>query len=209
MKKINMGIFNFNKKTDIVDNLLDIEHNEELSQKITILQNEISVSFDTRIIAVTSINKDKLAAAFAKALADTYVQNGSSALIIDGNLYNPVMSEIISGNTIDNKYNTPFSSNHPQKGTKIIYLSKNTYPAEAYKSGMIHKIIEENKTSYDHFIILVPSIKEHKEVILLSDIVNSIILVTQKNVTRREDIHNAIQYCYDNKLPLAKTVILK
>ncbi|MBO4668103.1 MAG: hypothetical protein J5666_08295, partial [Bacilli bacterium] len=88
-------------------------------------------------------------------------------------------------------------------------LSKETYPSEVLKGGIVQRIISENKDNYDHFVVLVPSIKEHKEISLLKDVVTAIVLVAQKNVTKKEHIYNAIQYCAVNKLPLAKTVILK
>ena len=53
------------------------------------------------------------------------------------------------------------------------------------------------------------SIKKHKEVVLLKDILGSIVIVTQRNRTRKGDIYNAIQYCALEQLPLAKVTILK
>ena len=196
MKKINLAIFNSDKKPAMVDNLLDVVHNDALLSDLTILQNEISVDFDTKVIAVTSINKDTLAASFAKGLGDAFVANGSSALVIDANLYNPILNDLLA-------------DKRAYKGAKVISLNKNIYPALEYKNGVVHNVIKENNNSYEHFIVIVPSIKDHKEVSLLGDILNSLIIVTQKNVTKRKDVFNAHAYCYETKLPLAKTVILK
>ena len=91
----------------------------------------------------------------------------------------------------------------------MICLKKEIYPSEVYKTGIVQKIIEEYKEQFDHIIVLVPAIKEHKEVVLLKDVLNAIILVAQKNVTRKESIYNALMYFQKEGLPIAKTVILK
>ena len=44
---------------------------------------------------------------------------------------------------------------------------------------------------------------------LLKDIIDSIVLLTFKDITRKKDIFDAIQFMNVNKLPLAKTVLLK
>ena len=209
-----MKLFNKHIDQDMINNLLNVKEHQELSAKLTTLQNEINVSFDTKIMAVSSINDDKLAAAFAKALADTYNLNDSKCLIIDANLYNPCLQEMIGknddlevqdGDLKDGGYKMTFLD----KNTATICIDKQIYPGNAYKNKAIHNLINEHLDEYDHFIVLVPSIKHHKEVVLLGDIITSLVLITQRNVTKKKDIFEAAQYCYLNKLPLAKTVVLK
>ena len=48
-----------------------------------------------------------------------------------------------------------------------------------------------------------PAVKGHKEIVLIKDVVDSIILVTQKDITIKEHIFYAIQYFKENDLSLA------
>lgn len=201
-------MFSFtNPKEKMIANFLDVKNHKNIADGLTTLQNEISVGFNTNVVAVTSINSDKLAAAFAKGFAETYGLNGEKTLIIDANLYNPCLQDVIGGaNKVESKEETILVIDDK---TKAICMNKEVYPADKYKEKAVHKIIEDNKKEYDHFIVLVPEIRSHKEVYLLGDIIQSIILVTQRNVTKKKDIYEAIQFFNVNKLPLAKTVVLK
>ena len=184
--------------------LLDVRNNTELSNSLTALQNEITVSFDMKVIAITSINRNKLSAGFAKGLADTFALNGSNALIIDANLYDPRLAMLLNAEVDENS-----SLKKLDEGVDVVYLTKETYPPQVFKGGTIQKIIKDNFDKYEHIIIIVPSITEHKEIVLLSKVIDSVILLAQRNVTKRVDLYEAISYCYDNKLPLAKTVVVK
>ena len=88
-------------------------------------------------------------------------------------------------------------------------MDKETYPSNVYKSGTIQKIIKDEEKNYEHFIVIVPSVKDHKEVFLLNDVVQAIVMVTQKNVTIKKHIYEAVQFFKETKLPLAKTVVLR
>lgn len=199
------------KRNNLLNGLLTSKDKEEKIKALTTLQNEISVSFPTKIVAIAGIKDDELAAYFAKAFADAYSANGSTSLIIDANLYDQKLRTIIGGSdSVEVK--------EDGKEKQFLFVDKNTeawcldneiYPSTVYKSGVIQKTINDNKDKYDHFILIVPSIKEHKEMSLLKDVIDSIILISQKNVTLKEHIYYAIQYLYENNLPLAKTVVLK
>lgn len=199
------------KRNNLLNGLLTSKDKEEKIKALTTLQNEISVSFSTKVVAIAGIKDDELAAYFAKAFADAYSANGSTSLIIDANLYNQKLKSIIGS---DDSVEVKEEGKEKQflfvdKNTEAWCLDNEVYPSTVYKSGIIQKTINDNKDKYDHFILIVPSIKEHKEVSLLKDVIDSIILVSQKNVTLKEHIYYAIQYLRENKLPLAKTVVIK
>ena len=210
-----MALNLFKKEDNTLDNLLNGK--ESVLDSITVLQNEINVGYNTKVIAVTSIENDALAAGFAKAMSDGYVRNSSSALIIDANMYNPKLSELLKlengkeddllvedGSSVGGYQQVSLS-----KKNAVICVNKQVYPGEAYKNKAIHKLIKDNEGLYEHFIVLVPSIKDHKEIYLLKDIIDCIVLVTRRNYTKKKDIFEAAQFCRDNKLPLAKTVVTK
>ena len=206
------NLFNPDNKEKMIKGLTNVKDNEELAKSLTTLQNEITVGFDTKVIAITSIKNDDLAADFAKAFAEAYSLNGAKSLIIDANLYNPCLEGILNNSeesNIDVETDENLKMVNVDKNVDAYCLNKETYPSEVYKSQRIHNLIKDNDGKYDHFIVLVPSIKEHKEIILLNDILDASILVVRKNVTKKEHIFNAVQFFEVNKLPLAKTVILK
>ena len=199
-----MNLFKSNDKQKIIDGLLNSPLNGEAVERLTTLQNEIGVNCSTKVIAITSIKDDDLAVAFVKAFASTYSANNQKTLVIDANLYNPLLKDLLKDGAEGKEQVKPLDDN-----ANAICLDKKTYPSEVLKGGLVQKIINENKNKYDHFVVLVPSIKEHKEIVLLQDVITAVILVARKNSTKKEHIYDAIQYCAINKLPLAKTVILK
>ena len=209
-----MDLFNLKKtrKEKILNGLLNVKDKKELFDGLTSLQNEISVAFNTKVVAVAAINDDDLSANFAKAFADAYSLNGLSCLIIDANLYNQKLCNIVG----DKSMSVELKEEEKQRQFISLdgkvdawCLENEIYPSTVYKSGLIQKVIKDNKDRYDHFVLIVPSLKEHKEISLLSDVIDSIIIVTQKNVTIKQRIFEAIQYLKENKMPLAKTVVLK
>ena len=202
----------FNAKERLISGLLNVKGDDKLYESLTTLQNEIGVGFDMKVVAITSINSDALAAAFAKGFADTFVKNKSNCLIIDANMYNPSLESLLGESDLaikDNSGSDNYQLLSLEKGLSAIYLNKEIYPSEVFKSGLIQQILEEHGKNYDHIVLLVPSIRDHKEIVLLKDVLQSIILVSQRNVTTKGDIYNACAYFVEESLPLAKTVILK
>ena len=202
-----LDFLKFDKTDKILAGLLD-KNNEEVVKRMTVLHNEVSVSFETKIIAITSTNDDKLASAFALSFANAYSKNGNKCLVVDANLYNPVLKDQAGVDIEVSGAEDDYQLTKVDDNVDAVCLNKETYPSDVFKNGKIHRIINENKDNYDHIIVLVPSIKEHKEVSLLKDLINAILLVTQKNSTRKADIYNAAIYFSEEKLPLAKTIVL-
>ena len=196
--------FNRTPKQTPTEKLAKLQYDSELFKRLTTLQNEVNVGYDTKVIAVTSIENDTPSAAFAKALADTYAFNNSSTLIIDANLYNPSLDKVLEIANVAGdvrKIGSLTNDINSKEGYKLTYLSnktsaisidKQTYPGNVYKNKIIQKWIEEHNKQYDHFIVIVPSIKKHKDVVLLNDVVKSIIMVTQKDITKKKDIFETI-----------------
>ena len=202
----------FRNKQDkqMVNNFLSLEGRERMLEKLTTLQNEISVSYNNKVIVITSLEYDELAAAFAKAFADAFVKNGSSALLVDANLYEPHLGKLLSVPTQKlGKEETKLEVNKLSDKLGVVCLDKVTYPAEAYKSGLLEELIEANKETYEHVVILMPSVKKHKEVSLLSKVLDSVLLLCRRDVSTKGDIFYALQYLAGEHLPVSKTVILK
>ena len=202
------------KKQEKIDSLLNVKDNDELFEMLTTLQNEISVGFNTNVVAITGIKGEELTAAFAKAFGEAYGLNGSETLLVDANLYNPSLIKLLNagedeGDIEVSDKDQQYKITYIDDKLSALALNKQIYPSELFKSGLIQKAIKEHIDEYKHFVIIVPEIKNHKEVFLLKDIIDSIVLLTFKDITRKKDIFDAIQFMRANELPLAKTVLLK
>lgn len=212
-----MTLFRKNK-TSRVEILSNFRKESPLFEKFISLQNEINVTHDTKVIAVTSIENDLLTAAFANAFALTYSYNDSKALIIDANMYNPSLKEVLcqsksSDCIVSENNDTKSRLDHEtiviNEKLDALCFDKQIYPGNVFKSKAIQDIIKKESNKYEHFIILVPSINDHKEVVLLKDILESIILITRKDITKKKDIYEAIAFFKMNELPIAKTIIIE
>ena len=207
-----MGYFSEKKKKAIIAGLLDAKSNALMLEKLKTLQNEISVAYDTKVLAVTSLGEDDLACAFAEALAEAYVHNGERVLLIDANLYNPCLINVLG---LENEPGYREHSNETMKvypngdNAAYVFMSKETYPSGLYKKKTIQDFIAKEESNYDHFVVLMPNIKEHKEIALLKDVFDSTLVVTRRNVTKKGDIFYALQFMTEVQMPVSKTVVLK
>ena len=196
--------FKGRKLNKMVGNLLNISSRPKTLEKFVRLQNEISIEHDSKVVVITSVGEDKLAAAFAKALADAYVANSSSALIVDANFYNPELAGLLGAQEPGGDIKAVLFN----EKSGYIPMKKETYPSNIYKAGTVQKLIEENKDKYEHILVLMPSIKEHKEVVLLKDALDSVILVTRRNVSKKGDIYNSLAFLVEEKIPVSMTPVL-
>ena len=208
-----MGIIK-NKKKNSNNMLLNTSLEKDILDNLIKIQNDVGVNFSSKIVGIASIDNDFLAATFARGYALAYSSNNLRTLIIDANMYNPILfkafnKEDFSVEIYKNKEEQFLCVPTIDENISIISLNKEVYPSDIYKTGVIEKIIRSHEKDFDHFIVLTPCLEEHKEIVLLKEVLSAIILVVEKNVTKLEYIFNAIEYCKENQLPLAKTVILK
>lgn len=196
------------KKNPLIEGLLD--DNEELFKSLVVLQNEINVSHNTKVIAVTSVDNEKVSAAFARALALAYAKNNSSACVIDANLYNPTLFELL-GDEIDQeaKQETEVKEKELNDKVHLISLTKVIYPSEVYKEKFVHDLIKKNEAKYGHIILVLPSVRNHKEIVLLKDVIGSVLVLARRNVSVKKDVFNVLSFLANEKLPVAKTIVLK
>ncbi len=190
-------------KNSIIDKLLHVSMQEPLFDDIAALHNSICVSFDTGVIAVASIDDDYLSTAFSKAYADQFGINNERALIIDANMYDPKLIGLL-------RVEPKESAELVELGRNVFAacLKKTMYPASVIKEGLVHNLLAKNKSNFDHTIIVVPSIKSHEDLILLARDVDCVVLVVQKNVTKKKDIFSALRFFEKERLPLARIVLI-
>ena len=199
-----MKLFSNKKKAGMIQNLLDLKNRPDSIKAFTTFQNEISIAHNTKVVAIAAVDEDDLASAFAFALSATYESNGSSALLVDANLYDPKLKDMLKPNGAENGKVFALSEK-----TGAVFMNKEIYPSNIYKEGVIHGFAKEGLNTFEHIIIIVPAVKFHKEVSLLSNIIDSVVLVTRRDVTKKRDIYESLQFLASEKLPVSKTVILK
>lgn len=187
-----------NKTINLDLNLLDDSENNKLFLNLQYVSNSL---FKTDIIAVTAINNDSRGLLFAYNLARSYNENGSKTLIIDANFYES--AEILVNKVEKINFVSTINS------VDVIKLSTNELPGDYFRSSQLEKLIKENKEIYARFLIVVPSISRHKEIGLLNKLVDCVYLIAEKNVTKNNEIFDAIEYCKQKSLPLARVVLFK
>lgn len=198
---------------DCVTALLSARNDTSTLSDMTALQNEIGVEFQCKVTAVVGVDDDALASSFAITFADSFSKNNESTFLIDGNLYNPCLCSLlgkdISAEASYKEMNNEVKFIRINDMLKIACLGKEIYPSSVYKKGIIENIINDNKNNANRFVVIMPSIKKHKELLILKNLIDSIVLVVQKDATINEHIFNAIQFFKENDLPLAKVVLIK
>lgn len=209
-------LFLTNSKNDKkhLQRFISFDKESKTYNDITLLQNELIATGETKVIIVTSANDDYLASAFAKALSHTFDLNGEKTLVIDANLYEPQLPSFLFGSEEASKKVNSISSKTVKaisidEKSDAICFEKETYPSECLKKGAIEKLIKKNEEKYDHLIIICPNVDKHDDFLLLEKDADCTLLVVRRNITERALIYNAINQFKDNNFPLPKTVIIK
>ena len=198
--------FRNKKYAQMKDGLLDASNDEKMLRKLTVLQNEISVAYDTKVIGITSVKEDELTAYFGKAFVEAYRSNGASCLLIDANLFEPQLGKLLG---LEKKGEEKIDIQNLCEGIDVALMDKEVYPSSVYKSGVIQELINANKEKYDHFVILFPSVTEHKEISLFKGTLNSTLLLSRQNVTKKGQIYEALCFLKQEEVPVSKTIVLK
>ncbi len=199
----------FKEKTryEMIQHLMNIESRNGLVDKLTALIDEIEMDGEVKVLGITSVEDDSLTAAFAKGLMDAYAINGSSTLLIDANVYSPFLEKHMrkQGDILENKMgNTTINGN-----IGVVFMKESERPEEVLKSGEIEVLIKAQKTNYGHILLLLPSLKEHREAASFNAVFDGVVLVVRRDVTERKDIAKAIDFLDESGSKLKKVVVLK
>lgn len=166
-------------------------------QAIKNVQDELGSLFNTSVIAFTSIDDGNSVIDFAKQFADVYASNNVKCLVMDANLYKPLLGLKETDKII--------------KSTgcvDMISYSQRKYPYEFFKDQKFISEIEKYKKEYSHILLVLPNVFEHKEMSILKDVIDCSLLICRKDEDNREVVYNAVSYLKDNDLKLAKVVVL-
>ena len=197
------------KKIEYIINTLKSEDNKVLLNDIFDLQNDLNAYSDFKVICISSVDDDEIAAAFSKAFCLSFAETGEKPLLIDANLYSPYF-EIFGVSDIVG------SESKKTKSVSIINLDKFDlayfagfkYPTDSLKNGALQKIIK-TKSKYDRFIVFMPNMKNKNDILLIKDDVDTVISVVIKNKTKTKDIFSCIKFCESNNLENVNFLLIK
>ena len=207
-------LYKKNLKIDKIKNALLKElDNDEFINKINSIINDIKVVSEDKVLAVSSIGDlGSTSSNVCILLTKAYDAKKSSSIIIDGNPYENSFEHIKVNNHHDSENKDKELNKYNQLnligGSSLISFDKTSYPCEMYRKDFFSEVISDFK-DVDHFIICVPSLDDREDALLLRNTVNSMVLVTIKNVTKRQDVFNAIRTCNDKGIIISKILILK
>ena len=189
--------------------LLDAANNKAFLSEVSRLENDISVFHDTSVVAITSIDGDFISATFAKALANSYAQNGLRALIVDANFYNPSLTDIFPQIPFKASSSSVFHEKYDvNNNLSVITCSSCVYPSRVYKSSEVHNLIANNASVFDRIILLIPSIITHGEVSLLSGTLSTVLCLVKKDVTKKSEVFDVLKVLNDsNQITLVFVVL--
>ncbi len=198
-----MRYFLSKKKNEILQNLLNVRADSDRKKIIVRLQNDIASLSSTKVIAVVPVDESDLAAAFAEAMRITYEENGSKTMLIDANLYHPCLRSLLG-----NSYSSATDQGHEKMLPSVYCFDTVVYPGDFYKSGEVQKKIKDGTSEYDRVIVITSEIREHKELALLANCLDTTVLVARRGFTKKEDVFNAISFLGAEKIPVSRVVIL-
>ena len=180
-------------------------------ESVSALQNEIMISFPARVIAITSLDNDNISSLFGKIFSESFSTCGENTLIIDAILNNPFLRNLFEFTTENDS--AIVTENYTQlpisKTLSMICFNKSFYSALSLSKDIIGHIINSNNNSFSRFVILIPSVIKRSDILLFKGIIDSVILVTAKSITKKKEVFDAIRFFDTNNLPLAKVVLLK
>ena len=211
-------IKNMNKRDiKLISNLKNISQNQKLMNSIILIQNNINIYANSKIIALSSARDDISLCAVAHAMAEVYAIQNQSTLLIDCNMYNPLLNKMFHkennviglDNIIDEKINTEKLINHISNNLDIVFANKTCYPTIVFKSKQYYDFIDNAKNEYDHIILVMPSLIEHQDILISKDLINAVLLIARKNKVSKKDLFDAINTVKTNNLPYVGVIYLK
>lgn len=193
------------------------KHNKKLynshisNESVIQVQNNINIYGDSKIIAISSPRNDYHSVVAAKAIGEVYAMQEQSSLIIDCNMYNPVLSEIfaLESTVFINDVSKGLKPHSINDYLNIVLANKTIYPTNILSSNEFQSFIMDCKQKYDHIILVMPSLVEHQDILILKDIITSCVLVALKKKTNRHDLFDCIQLLNNHDLPYIGTIFIK
>ena len=205
-----MVLFAKRKQKEAIASLLDSDRHPFVRERIESLQNSIALLDGGKLIVLAPVDSFESAASLSIAMADAYTANQSSCAVLNANLSSSFFDCLRSDSaeTVNNQSDVLSTSYRTKKGWLAICPPKNAYPAAAYHEGVINDLINSRIEDFEHMIVVLPPLQNLELIAPISDSIKSVVLVTQKNITKRKLLFNAIRSIANQKINVLKIVLI-
>ena len=195
----------------------NIKEDEKIISSTIKIQNSINIYADSKVIAVSVAKDDISVNIIARTLAEMYAFQNQSTLLLDCNMYTPTLNnafninniEIGLNNIINEDINIDKLVNHITDNLDVVFSCKTVYPTEVFKSKNYIDFISSMKDKYQHIIIIMPSIAEHRDILINKELFTAALLVARKNKVSKKDLYDSIQVLESNNIPYVGTIYVK
>ncbi len=196
-------------------NISEILLNEKINEKILLIQNEINIYGQSKIISITSCENSYGACYFSCLLGQKYSLKSEKTIILDCNLYHPILSQFfdyeencVLNNIMEENIDFSKMIKTENDSLSVVFSKKNDFPTEIFKSSNFCQFIDYLKNIYDHIIIITPSLVEHKDLILFKNYLSASFLVSVKELTLRKNVFEAVKFLENNHFPFIGTILI-
>lgn len=195
----------------------NIESNKNLSESIIKIQNNINIYGDSHVIVITAPKDDLALALSSYALSKIYASKNAHTLLVDCNMYNPMLRDVINSsnnkqclnNILDKDINFNDVITHISDNLDVVFCDKKDYPTEIFKSEEYLNFIESVKEIYEHVVLIMPTVIEHQDMLLIKTIIGSSLLVVRRNRVSKKMMFGAVQFLTTNDMAYVGTIYLK
>ena len=195
----------------------NIERNKNLSESIIKTQNNINIYGDSYVIAITAPKDDLALTLSSYALSKIYASKNARTLLVDCNMYNPMLRDVINSsnnklclnNILDKNINFNDAITHIWDNLDVVFCDTKDYPTEIFKSEEYLNFIESVKTTYEHVVLIMPTVIEHQDMLLVKTIIGSSLLVVRRNRVSKKMLFDAVQFLTANNMAYVGAIYLK
>lgn len=212
-------LFDFLKKSFNYSSLIESVQNDQIVMNSLIgLQNEINIYGNSKIIGIISPNDDYLSSFIGTLLGKTYASFKERTIIIDCSFSNEKSLKDLFNNQIGNYKDlnelldekTTFEDMICSL-TETLSVSFSTYaiyPTKIFLSEKFEEFIKNCEKNFQHIILIIPKSNQSSSFLLFKKFLGSILLVSKKDTTKREDIYTIVNNLKNNELPYVGTTLL-
>ena len=200
----------FKEKTryEMIQNLLHIDKNMDLLDKVTDLIDDVQIDNKRKIITVLSLGEDALSSSFSKGLSDAFVLNGSSAIVCDLNLQKPFLAKQLAQEITND--DTAFLYSPTGLKPNIDLPLAQVGGERSFVGEPIESFVRSSADNYEHIICILPAFSACDDASLsFAASADLCLLVVQRDVTKKKELYEAIDALHSHDANLLRVVILK
>jgi capsular exopolysaccharide synthesis family protein len=172
----------------------------------------------SRLILVTSINREEGKSVTAYNLAIASAQAGKRTLLLEADLRSPSLASVFDLEIPPHAkveplryYGSRSDCIHLVPGQENLYFIGSPGPQKQavriIESNELQRILRDARGRFDLVIIDTPCLASYNDALLLESLIDGIILVTRPGITQKSTLNQTIEQFATGKLPLLGAVI--